>query len=276
MRQNPASHRSVLDDGQKSESSTAARTVQHVEPTPPTREALRRGLAEARRATEIERRRKASPHQLGPRVVRGVPGLRRRVGHGRRGAPPIGPGSRSRPTGCAWNSNDGPRRACRINRPRICCCRALGTRGAGCPSSSRRKPPKSSMRSGSLPRHVPGSSQPGPAIAGGLRVSTRVSAGLGLPTPGAGNLDADERAPSFRRHHPGAVLPRRLVAHVLSVTALELSHPVPLVVLMKAGDRPLRSGVATHPRALRAVARRRFETMVISLAAPCRSRPRAS
>ena len=70
--------------------------------------------------------------------------------------------------------------------------------------------------------------------------------GPGLPAPDAGDLDTDEPPASFRRQHPRPVLPRWVVPHVLTVTALEFSDPVALVVLMKADDRPrgCRRGVA--------------------------------
>src|SRR5690242_9456815 len=50
-------------------------------------------------------------------------------------------------------------------------------------------------------------------------------------------LDPDPRRPAFRRGHPRAYLPRRIVPHVLRVPALELGHPVTVLVLMITDDR---------------------------------------
>ena len=40
------------------------------------------------------------------------------------------------------------------------------------------------------------------------------------------------------RGDPGAILPRRIVAHVLSVSAFEVRYPVAFVVEVKADDAP--------------------------------------
>ena len=42
------------------------------------------------------------------------------------------------------------------------------------------------------------------------------------------------RFAAFRRPHPFARLPWRIVAHMLVVSALELGDPVPLFILMEA------------------------------------------
>src|SRR4051812_1428830 len=48
---------------------------------------------------------------------------------------------------------------------------------------------------------------------------------------------ASQRArAAFGRHNPWPVDPRRAMAHVLRVAAFQVGDPVPLVVLMKAGD----------------------------------------
>jgi len=41
---------------------------------------------------------------------------------------------------------------------------------------------------------------------------------------------------TLRGRHPLSIDPRRIVAHVLIVAALELSHPVQLVVLVISDD----------------------------------------
>jgi hypothetical protein len=47
-------------------------------------------------------------------------------------------------------------------------------------------------------------------------------------------------APLFGEY-PGAILPRRVVAYMLGVTALEIGDPVPLVVDVEGDDAPERS-----------------------------------
>jgi hypothetical protein len=42
---------------------------------------------------------------------------------------------------------------------------------------------------------------------------------------------------AFRRYHPRAIGPRRIVADVLVVAAREFGHPVLLFVEMETGDR---------------------------------------
>jgi hypothetical protein len=56
----------------------------------------------------------------------------------------------------------------------------------------------------------------------------------------AGAIEAasDHRRAAFRRQHPGAFLPRRLMPDVLSVAALQVRDPVAFCVLMEADDRP--------------------------------------
>jgi len=56
---------------------------------------------------------------------------------------------------------------------------------------------------------------------------------------------ADLLYAALRRHHPGAIGPRRVVPHVLWVAALEVGDPVAVLILMKAHDSPIhRSPVA--------------------------------
>lgn len=57
--------------------------------------------------------------------------------------------------------------------------------------------------------------------------------GIALPTL---DFRADESIPPLGRQHPGPVLPRRVVAHVLLVAAGKLDDPVGLVVLVKSDD----------------------------------------
>jgi hypothetical protein len=49
-------------------------------------------------------------------------------------------------------------------------------------------------------------------------------------------LDAEPALPALGRRHPRTLLPRRLMAHVLRVSALKLGHPVGAIVPMKADD----------------------------------------
>ena len=51
-----------------------------------------------------------------------------------------------------------------------------------------------------------------------------------------GEVGPDPGPPPLDRHHPRPDLPRRIVSHVLLVTALELGHPVIRIILMEAGD----------------------------------------
>jgi hypothetical protein len=45
--------------------------------------------------------------------------------------------------------------------------------------------------------------------------------------------------PAMSRDDPGADLPRRIVAHVLGMSALQVGHPLPFVILMKSDDATL-------------------------------------
>jgi hypothetical protein len=49
-------------------------------------------------------------------------------------------------------------------------------------------------------------------------------------------LDTDPALPALGRRHPRTLLPRRLMAHVLRVSALKLGHPVGVLILMEADD----------------------------------------
>jgi hypothetical protein len=46
----------------------------------------------------------------------------------------------------------------------------------------------------------------------------------------------DEFFPSLSRDYPGPVHPRRIMANVLSVAAVQISHPVQSFILMKTSD----------------------------------------
>jgi hypothetical protein len=52
----------------------------------------------------------------------------------------------------------------------------------------------------------------------------------------AGQLGADARCTAFRRRHPRAALPRRIVAHMLRMAAFEVGDPVAGVILVEIGD----------------------------------------
>ncbi len=47
-------------------------------------------------------------------------------------------------------------------------------------------------------------------------------------------LGAEPALPAFRRRHPRTLLPRRMMAHVLRVSALKLGHPVAVLVLVES------------------------------------------
>src|SRR5690349_17199924 len=55
----------------------------------------------------------------------------------------------------------------------------------------------------------------------------------------AGKHATERRSAAFRRHDPRPVGPRRIVAHVLVVPALQLGDPMLLAVAVKADDAPL-------------------------------------
>src|SRR3954454_15395283 len=82
-----------------------------------------------------------------------------------------------------------------------------------------------------------GSARPAPAPS---------SAEAQAPSPYLGSAQATDQpgaepaVSTFAGHHPGTLLPGRIVPHVLIVTALELRHPVTLLVLMETDDEPLR------------------------------------
>ena len=53
---------------------------------------------------------------------------------------------------------------------------------------------------------------------------------------------ADERRAAFRRRDPWTDLPRRIVADMLRVAALEIGDPVLFIILMKPGNPPEHPG----------------------------------
>jgi hypothetical protein len=59
---------------------------------------------------------------------------------------------------------------------------------------------------------------------------------LFVSTQHASQLGAEESSPSLLADDPRAHLPGRIVSHVLRVTALELSDPMTLGILVKAHD----------------------------------------
>jgi hypothetical protein len=63
--------------------------------------------------------------------------------------------------------------------------------------------------------------------------------GSGGITPSARQRRAQAALTTVWGHHPFPDLPRRIVAHVHGVTALEVRHPVRLVVLMESKDSAL-------------------------------------
>jgi hypothetical protein len=52
-------------------------------------------------------------------------------------------------------------------------------------------------------------------------------------------------SPTLLARHPATNLPGRIMTHVLAMAALQLGHPVPLLVLMEAGYASLH--VITRP-----------------------------
>ena len=59
----------------------------------------------------------------------------------------------------------------------------------------------------------------------------------GFVAADAVQLDAESGGASFWRGNPWAYLPRRIVANVLAVPALQLGQPMPFVILVKSNDR---------------------------------------
>ena len=49
-------------------------------------------------------------------------------------------------------------------------------------------------------------------------------------------LDAEPAPPPLGGRYPRTLLPGRLMAHVLGVSALKIGHPVGVLVLMEAND----------------------------------------
>ena len=47
---------------------------------------------------------------------------------------------------------------------------------------------------------------------------------------------ADELLPAFSRDHPGPVHPRRIMANVLPVAAVQIGHPIQSFILLKTND----------------------------------------
>src|SRR5665213_2575880 len=66
--------------------------------------------------------------------------------------------------------------------------------------------------------------------------ATLVRGPVGLGALHALKRSAEEAATALCGHDPGPHLPRRIVAHVLRMSAFEIGHPVLLNVLMKADD----------------------------------------
>jgi len=49
-------------------------------------------------------------------------------------------------------------------------------------------------------------------------------------------LDAEPAPPALFGHHPRTLLPGRMMAHVLRVSALKIGHPIGMLVLMETDD----------------------------------------
>ena len=65
---------------------------------------------------------------------------------------------------------------------------------------------------------------------------TRRECGLRLCALCAGDGRANHGGPPIMRENPWSLLPGRIVSHVNSVAALEVSHPLLLFVRVKADD----------------------------------------
>jgi hypothetical protein len=74
--------------------------------------------------------------------------------------------------------------------------------------------------------------------AGGQRAGARTALGRSLLANNALQPLPDHAVPAGVGQHPWTDLPRRLVAHVLGVAALEVGYPVAFDVLMKSRDSP--------------------------------------
>lgn len=74
-----------------------------------------------------------------------------------------------------------------------------------------------------------------PLVASGIAVR-RIS-GFALP---AVQHPAERGGPGIGGQYPRAIRPRRVVAHVLEMSALEFGHPVAFLVLVEARDASVR------------------------------------
>jgi hypothetical protein len=77
-----------------------------------------------------------------------------------------------------------------------------------------------------------------------MRVDSRQLKIEGSPLPfdalRARKFGADARRAPFRRRHPRATLPRRIVSHVLRVPTLEIGDPIAAIILMERNDLAIR------------------------------------
>jgi hypothetical protein len=77
-----------------------------------------------------------------------------------------------------------------------------------------------------------------------MRVDSRQLKIEGSPLPfdalRARKFGADARRAPFRRRHPRAALPRRIMSHVLRVPALEIGDPSAAIILMERNDLAIR------------------------------------
>src|SRR5690242_17926939 len=85
----------------------------------------------------------------------------------------------------------------------------------------------------------------GALIAGGCDHLRRFAVAVLLVALDAVQLETKKACPPFRRGHPGAHLPGRLVSHVLTVTARQLGDPAAFLVEVVPDDRLLQA-MALH------------------------------
>lgn len=82
---------------------------------------------------------------------------------------------------------------------------------------------------------------------------------------------AEPAGPAFRREHPGPHLPGRRMPNVLRVATLQVGHPMPFLVLVKAHD----SSLGRHSRSRPSFAKSRWRfPFGLRTGTPCRSNAR--
>lgn len=76
----------------------------------------------------------------------------------------------------------------------------------------------------------------------------------------ANEFDANALTPILQAEHPGTILPGRVVAHMSSMAAFEISYPMILAILVEADYRPFPIAVISQRGCTR-------------LSSPCRDGP---